>query len=299
VAGPTIAGLPKSVNLRGLALETAGSRRRLRAFAALATGAALFVTSWVALQSDLAGAANVKRGVLAALAAALDPARAAEAGAPRLVEIPLDPGPPSPRRKRAGANATAAAARRPVCVRLCDGFFFPAIPSASGGEIGSEEASCAALCPDAPTALYFLPAGSDRIEDGATVSGERYAALPAALRYRTGRDGACACRRADARDPPYWEDPTLRKGDAVMTPRGLLVFRGEGGAPHSPADFATLAAAPMPRDRRAALAAIERAGVPAAGAEERREIVAAAPPDADARGANEIRFLEAPAPSTN
>jgi len=299
VAGRSIAGLPKSVDIRGLSFETAASRRRRRAFAALATGAALFAASWVALQSDLAGASNVRRGVLAALAAALDPAWAAGGSAPRLVEIPLDPALASPHRKRAGANAMRPAPRRPVCVRLCDGFFFPAASLSGSGEIAGQEASCAALCPEAPTALYFLRAGSDRIEDAATMSGERYAALPAALRYRTARDGACACRRALTPNPPYWEDPTLREGDAVMTPRGLLVFRGEDRAPHERGDFATLAAAPMPEDRRAALAAIERAGVPAARGVERSEIAAAPPPDVDPRGANEIRFLEAPVSATN
>ncbi len=296
MAGRTIAGLAKPVDVRGLSAEMAASRRRRRALAAFATGAALVAASWLAPPPDLAGAANVKRGVADALDAALDPARG---GAPRRVPIPLDPAAPAPRRRRAGANAVGPAPRRPICVRLCDGFFFPAASFSASGEIAGEEASCVALCPDAPTALYFLPAGSDRIDDAAAVSGERYAALPAASSYRTARDTACACRRADRRRQPYWEDATLRRGDAVMTPLGFRVFRGEGGAPRSPADFATLAAASMPEARRAALGAIERADASAEGDDERREIAAAPPPEAGVRGANEIRFLEAPVSAAN
>src|SRR5579863_2186686 len=37
---------------------------------------------------------------------------------------------------------------QPICVRLCDGAFFPTSAVADG------EATCAAQCPDAPTALY-------------------------------------------------------------------------------------------------------------------------------------------------
>ena len=49
----------------------------------------------------------------------------------------------------------------------------------------------------------------------------------------------------------YWRDPTLRKGDAVMTPDGIVVFSGAGRSPHSRRDFTTLAAASMPNGRRA------------------------------------------------
>ena len=48
---------------------------------------------------------------------------------------------------------------RAVCVRLCDGFFFPSATNAGGDE------ACAAQCPDAPAARYTEPAGSDRIEE--------------------------------------------------------------------------------------------------------------------------------------
>lgn len=41
---------------------------------------------------------------------------------------------------------------------------------------------------------------------------------------------------------PYWylNDPTLRKGDIVVTSRGVVVFDGRSSSQHSPAAFATL-----------------------------------------------------------
>lgn len=300
MAGRLVAGLPKSVDIRGLSFATAGRRRRRRALAAFMTGAALFAAGGLALQATVAGASNDERGLLAALAAALNPLWATGANAPRLVEIPLDPVIPTRHAKHAGAGAPKTPSRRPVCVRLCDGFFFPASSFSGSGRIASEQASCAGLCPDASTALYFLPAGSDEIERAASTSGERYTALPDSLRYRTARDAACVCHRALAQNPPYWQDPTLRKGDAVMTPRGFAVFRGRGHSPYARDDFATLAAASMPGDRRAALTAIERASALPSRDAERPRIAAAAPRlDAKARGANEIRFLEPPISATN
>ena len=57
-------------------------------------------------------------------------------------------------------------------------------------------------------------------------------------------------------------DATLRKGDSIMTPQGILVFRGAGRMPYAQTDFTTLANAAMPRDKREILAAIERAALP-------------------------------------
>ncbi len=300
VAGRLIAGLPKSVDVSGLSFESAGSRRRRRAFAAFMVGAALFAAGWVLLQANSAGASNDQRGFLAALFAALNPVKATGENAPRLVEVPIDPAASTPRKKTAVGISTRSASRRPVCVRLCDGFFFPVNSVSGSDEIASEEASCAGLCPDAATALYFLPAGSDRIEDAASTSGERYTALPVSLRYRSTRDGACACHRAIARDPPYWRDPTLRKGDVVMTSGGFVVFRGAGHTPYAREDFTALATAPMPRDRRATLMAIERVSALLSRSDVRPWGAASTPRrDAELRGANEIRFAERPLSATN
>jgi hypothetical protein len=293
MAGRLIAGLPKSVDISNLSFQSA--RRRRRAFAAFVTGAALFAAGGVTLHANVAGAKGGGRGLLAALFGGAD-----GANSPNLVEIPIDPKPATPRKNHARAAATPLASRRPVCVRLCDGFFFPVGPFSGGQAIASADSSCAGICPDAPTALYFLPPGSDRIEDATSTSGARYTALPVSLRYRTTLDGACACRRAVGQTPPYWQDPTLRKGDAVMTAGGFVVFRGAGHAPYSHRDFTTLAAASIPGDRRATLMAIERVSARTPSDADRfRVAVAATRPNAKARGAGELRFAAPPLSATN
>jgi hypothetical protein len=153
--------------------------------------------------------------------------------------------------KKTRANGLA------VCVRLCDGFFFPSATSSGGDE------ACAAQCPDAPTARYTEPVGSDRIEDAVSTHGALYSALPVANRYQTTLDDTCRCHRSLTRDysASLLNDPTLRKGDVVMTPKGFVVFQGAKTRSITSSDFVALSQARfLPKDLPAALLAMERAG---------------------------------------
>jgi len=163
-------------------------------------------------------------------------------------EIPADVKPREARDARAGGRA--------VCVRLCDGSFFPSATSSGGDE------ACAAQCPDAPTARYTEPAGSDRIEEAVSTHGALYSALPTANRYQSATDTACRCHRSQARDysAAALNDPTLRKGDVVVTPEGFLVFQGAKTRSIKPSDFVALSQArSLPNELRATLLAMEHA----------------------------------------
>lgn len=143
---------------------------------------------------------------------------------------------------------------KPVCVRLCDGFFFPTA-SVSGGE-----AACAAQCPDAPTALYTMP--TDRIEDAVSSTGAPYSRLPVAKRYQTSFESTCTCHRdtVASRAKELLTDTTLRRGDVVMTANGFRVYEGRGYGPSGPGDFVALSKAlGLPKAERASLVAMERA----------------------------------------
>jgi hypothetical protein len=143
---------------------------------------------------------------------------------------------------------------QPVCVRLCDGSFFPTA-SAVGGE-----ATCAAQCPDAPTALYTMT--SDRIEDAVSSTGAPYSKLPVAGRFEKNFEGTCTCHRdvVASHAKELLHDDTLRRGDVVMMASGFRVYVGDGYGPSGSEDFVALASARnLPRDERATLAAMEKA----------------------------------------
>jgi hypothetical protein len=134
-------------------------------------------------------------------------------------------------RRSAGLSSHA------VCVRLCDGSFFP---------LNGANASCESECPGAPTQVYHLASGSDQI-DGATASnGQRYQDLPIAFRYRTTVDKTCICRGNESATA-LLQDRTLRNGDLVITSAGVRVLRS---------DFAEVANSGLPRRQRDLLMAM-------------------------------------------
>lgn len=97
--------------------------------------------------------------------------------------------------------------RQPVCVRLCDGFFFPL-----AGAPGPEEAQniCQAQCPQTKTSV-FLRAPGGEISDATDLEGRTYSSLPNALKYRTKTDEACTCRKSNQ----SW-DATLKPAEELL-----------------------------------------------------------------------------------
>ena len=80
-----------------------------------------------------------------------------------------------------------------VCVRACDGGFFPI---SYVGDRDSLARICQALCPNAETQLYSMPFGGT-IEDSVSMSGSPYSSLPNAGKFEQAVDQSCSCRRKD------------------------------------------------------------------------------------------------------
>ena len=93
-----------------------------------------------------------------------------------------------------GDGKEARAGSKAVCVKTCDGSFFPVSYSAGGRGLSDLESMCHALCPNAEVSLYTYP-GSGDIEHAVSISGERYVDMPNALKYRTSVDPTCSCRK--------------------------------------------------------------------------------------------------------
>jgi hypothetical protein len=90
-------------------------------------------------------------------------------------------------------STEAQAGAKAVCVRSCDGAFFPVSYSASSGRLAGLEDMCRALCPNAEVTLYTYPA-SGQIEQAVSISGARYVDSPNALKFRQSFDSTCSCR---------------------------------------------------------------------------------------------------------
>ncbi|WP_159080029.1 DUF2865 domain-containing protein [Methyloceanibacter sp. wino2] len=85
---------------------------------------------------------------------------------------------------------------RTVCVRLCDGFYFPIHYSTYGSQAGQDAQKCQASCA-APAELYVYRNPGQEIEQAISLSGSPYMDLPVALRYRKEFVKGCSCKKAE------------------------------------------------------------------------------------------------------
>lgn len=89
-----------------------------------------------------------------------------------------------------GSGSRTGGARRTVCVRTCDGFFFP---MSSAPRQGSADEMCRALCPGAETAAFHMP-GED-LARAVSTKGRPYTQLANAFRFQKSLDASCSCKK--------------------------------------------------------------------------------------------------------
>ncbi len=85
---------------------------------------------------------------------------------------------------------------RSVCVRLCDGFFYPIHYSAYGSMLAQDQQSCQSTCA-APAELYVYRNPGQEIEQAVSLNGSAYMDLPVALRFRKEYVNGCSCKQAE------------------------------------------------------------------------------------------------------
>jgi hypothetical protein len=91
-------------------------------------------------------------------------------------------------RARAGSQA--------ICVRSCDGGFFPVSYSARSANLDDLANQCRALCPNAETTLYTKSPWKD-VDTAVSLDGAPYSEHPNALKFQTSHDNACGCKPPD------------------------------------------------------------------------------------------------------
>jgi hypothetical protein len=120
-----------------------------------------------------------------------------------------------------GGDGAPSGTYHTVCVRACDGFYFPISYSTVPSRFADDTRSCQRLCPAAEAELYSFRNPGENMEQAVSVSGQAYTALPNAFRYRKEVSAACSCRRpgqswADALKNAD-DSSTLANGDIVVT----------------------------------------------------------------------------------
>lgn len=163
----------------------------------------------------------------------------------------IDPAVSEPPKPKKALGPFRGGGNQAVCVRTCDGFFFPVNYEGAKSDDRYAEA-CANSCPASRTEVYFMPRGGD-LRQAATASGERYTALDTAFRYRKERDATCSCKSASQSWAEVLKpvDPLIRHGkdDVIVTPEKSL----ELARPSEPnlAKAEMIANAPQKKSKRA------------------------------------------------
>jgi hypothetical protein len=107
---------------------------------------------------------------------------------------------------------------RTVCVRKCDGSFFPISFATTPARFPEDERACHRACPATEVELYAYRNPGEDIAQAMSISGHPYTDLPNAFRYRQEYNAACACKRpGESWAAAVREDPTVERGDIVVT----------------------------------------------------------------------------------
>lgn len=102
----------------------------------------------------------------------------------RDLEVPREP---------ATTSSVGGSTYRTMCVRLCDGYFFPISFGTTRSNFDRDAERCAASC-RSPTQLFVYPNPGGDPETMTDRLGNAYKDLPKAFEFRTKYDAACTCK---------------------------------------------------------------------------------------------------------
>lgn len=106
--------------------------------------------------------------------------------------------------RRQSVRLDDGATYRTMCVRLCDGYFWPVSFTATKREFARDSEVCERSC-GSPAVLHFYRNPGQEPQDMVDLTGQPYAKLGTAFRYRVSYDSACKCR------PHPWEEASRQQ----------------------------------------------------------------------------------------
>jgi hypothetical protein len=123
---------------------------------------------------------------------------------------------------------------RTLCVRTCDGYYFPISFSTSQTRFAEDEQTCQRLCPATEAVLYSHRNPGEDVAQAVNSGGRVYKDLANAFRYRREFVASCSCKQAGqtwAEALGQIKDSTIERGDIVVSEdraKALSLPRVEG-----------------------------------------------------------------------
>jgi hypothetical protein len=137
-------------------------------------------------------------------------------------------------------NGPMGGTYRTVCVRTCDGYYFPISFETTPDHFREDEQACQRMCPAAEVQLYTYHNPGEDVQQAVSLNGRLYTELPAAFQYRKALNPACSCRRPGESWAEALKvngvDTTVAPGDVVVTEQnaGRLSQPAQGGKAVAP-----------------------------------------------------------------
>jgi hypothetical protein len=127
--------------------------------------------------------------------------------------------PALPPAKTSRVKTAPSGTYRTLCVRLCDGYYWPISFSTTRDGLGEDKETCEASC-GVPVKLFYYRNPNGQPEDSVDLKGEPYMQLANAFRYRNEFVSQCKCQ------PDPWEAASLdrHKQYAALAQAGKLAL---------------------------------------------------------------------------
>jgi hypothetical protein len=178
-----------------------------------------------------------------------------------------------------GPVAAPSGTYRTVCVRTCDGFYFPISFATVPSRFADDEKTCKSLCPASDASLFSYRNPGEDMNAAVSINGAPYSSSPNAFKYRTEFNPSCACKAAGQ----TWSDALKTIDDKSAAENGDIIVTEERakrmslppakGTPVSTKKGAAPAATPAP----APAAAEAPAAAPATPADPNKPIRSVGP----------------------
>ncbi len=123
----------------------------------------------------------------------------------------------------ASVNSSAPGAMggtfRTICVRTCDGYYYPISYATSSDRFRDDEQTCQRMCPASEVQLFTYHNPGEEVAQAVSISGAPYSALPNAFAYRKTVNPACTCRKPGE----SWNDALKSIPDSTLAPGDVVV----------------------------------------------------------------------------
>ena len=115
--------------------------------------------------------------------------------------------------------AAQSGSYRTVCVRTCDGYYFPISYATTPARFAQDEKTCQKLCPASEAQLFSYRTEGEDIAQATSSNGAPYSTLPNAFKYRQSFDPACTCKKPGQNwsEALGGTDDSVEAGDIVVT----------------------------------------------------------------------------------